>query len=171
MLTSNFIFGTDIQSSDEEEGVVRPKRVKSVPCISFRFQQFINIILICRCLTDDEKVMQGLTTGQDAPLEVREGGICGRGVFATGEINKGSWLCEYRTTCVFPQRKIPLSKQSTTPTGRGHISSTPVSPSHRRATFVLMRRVSTTSWDSISTMPNGQMQSFRDRSRSGASGG
>ena len=102
MLTSNFIFGTDIQSSDEEEGVVRPKRVKSVPCTSFRFQQFINIILICRCLTDDEKVMQGLTTGHDAPLEVREGGICGRGVFATGEINKGSWLCEYRTTCVFP---------------------------------------------------------------------
>ena len=102
MLTSNFIFGTDIQSSDEEEGVVQPKRVKSVPCISFRFQQFINIILICRCLTDDEKVMQGLTTGHDAPLEVWEGGICGRGVFATGEINKGSWLCEYKTTCIFP---------------------------------------------------------------------
>ena len=38
--------------------------------------------------------MQGLTTSRDAPLEVREGGICGRGVFATGEINKGSGFCE-----------------------------------------------------------------------------
>ena len=38
----------------------------------------------------------GLTTGKDAPLEVAEGGIAGRGVFATGEIHKGSWLCEYK---------------------------------------------------------------------------
>ena len=35
-------------------------------------------------------------TGKDAPLEVREGGIAGRGVFAVGPIHKGQWLCEYR---------------------------------------------------------------------------
>ena len=65
MFTSNFILCTDIQNSEEEGNYARPKRVKSVPCISFRFKQFINTILICRCLTDDDKVLQGLTTGRD----------------------------------------------------------------------------------------------------------
>ena len=32
----------------------------------------------------------------DAPLEVREGGIAERGVFATGRVAKGSWLCKYK---------------------------------------------------------------------------
>ena len=31
-------------------------------------------------------------TGKDAPLEVREGGIAGRGVFAVGPIHRGQWL-------------------------------------------------------------------------------
>ena len=47
-------------------------------------------------------VLQGLTTGHDAPLEVREGGIAGRGVFATGAIPKRSWVCEYKAGAVYP---------------------------------------------------------------------
>ena len=80
---------------------MRPKRVKSVPWINFRFQHFINIILIHRCLTEHEQVICGLETGNDGPLQVREGGISGRCVFATAAIAKGDWLCEYKTTRVF----------------------------------------------------------------------
>ena len=47
-------------------------------------------------------MINGLTTGIDAPLEVKEGGVCDRGVFATGTIRKGSWLCEYKTAAVYP---------------------------------------------------------------------
>ena len=77
--------------------------MKSVPCICFRFQHFINIILIHRCLTEDERIISGLSTGNDAPLEVREGGISRRGVFATARIPKGAWLCEYKSHRMFPQ--------------------------------------------------------------------
>ena len=63
---------------------------------------YLNIVLICRCLTDDEKVIQGLLTGDDAPLEVQTGGVGGRGVFATASIKKGSWLCQYKTHSVYP---------------------------------------------------------------------
>lgn len=37
-----------------------------------------------------------MITGRDAPLEVREEGAAGRGVFATGPIHMGDWLCEYK---------------------------------------------------------------------------
>ena len=55
-----------------------------------------------RYLSKQETVLQGLTTGHDAPLEVREGGIAGRGVFATGAIRKTSWLCEYKAGTIYP---------------------------------------------------------------------
>lgn len=48
-----------------------------------------------------EVIIEGLTTGRDACLEVRQGGIAGRGVFATSHISPGAWLCEYKTTQVF----------------------------------------------------------------------
>lgn len=47
-------------------------------------------------MTRDEIITEGLSTGKDAPLEVRNDGISSRGVFATGHIHKGEWLCEYR---------------------------------------------------------------------------
>ena len=50
----------------------------------------------------EEKILHGLSTGDDAPLEVRERGIAGRGVFATGSVAKGSWLCEYKAGLVYP---------------------------------------------------------------------
>ena len=50
----------------------------------------------CRCLTKDEQIIQGLSSGLDAPLEVKLGGVAGRGVFATAPIGRGSWLCEYK---------------------------------------------------------------------------
>ena len=52
-------------------------------------------------MTKQEKIIEGLSTGKDAPLEVRLGGVAGRGVFAKELIHKGSWLCEYKTTRVF----------------------------------------------------------------------
>lgn len=58
--------------------------------------------MVRRCLTKQEKVLHGLTTGQDAPLVVRHGGIAGRGVFATASIEKGAWLCEYKASETFP---------------------------------------------------------------------
>lgn len=41
-------------------------------------------------------------TGKDAPLVMKKGGITGRGVFATADIPKGSWLCEYKVSRMFP---------------------------------------------------------------------
>ena len=41
-------------------------------------------------------MLEGLTTGRDAPLDVRSGGIANRGVFATGPVKQGQWLCEYK---------------------------------------------------------------------------
>ena len=54
-----------------------------------------------RELTKTEVILNGLSSGCDASLEVRQEGIAGRGVFATADIPKGSWLCEYKTTRVF----------------------------------------------------------------------
>ena len=56
-------------------------------------------------MTKQELALQGLTTGLDAPLEVREGGVAGRGVFATAPTEKGAWLCEYKTTNVYTSRE------------------------------------------------------------------
>lgn len=83
----------DLQTSEEEEGYVRPKRCKYVKLISYGlFTQIslvcLKILLLFRVLTKKEKIIQGLATGQDAPLEVREGGVDGRGVFATKNIGK-----------------------------------------------------------------------------------
>ena len=55
-----------------------------------------------RCLTRQEVILQGLTTGKDAPLTAKKGGIAGRGVFAEANIPCGSWLCEYKATHTFP---------------------------------------------------------------------
>ena len=52
--------------------------------------------MACRCLTKEEVIIQGLVTGRDTPLEVREGGCAARGVFATASVTKGQWLCEYK---------------------------------------------------------------------------
>ena len=52
-------------------------------------------------MTKEERIIQGLSTGRDAPLEVREEGIAGRGVFATSDIQKGEWLCEYKTSKIY----------------------------------------------------------------------
>ena len=49
--------------------------------------------------------MEGLCTGNDAPLVVREGGCPGRGVFANKHIDKGQWLCEYRSI-VYPYTEL-----------------------------------------------------------------
>ena len=48
-------------------------------------------------MTKDEIVIQGLSTGRDAELEVRERGG-GGAVFSLQDIERGSWLGEYKTT-------------------------------------------------------------------------
>ena len=147
IFTSNFIFGTDLQSSDDDGGSVRPKRVKSVPCISFRFQHFINIILIHRCLTEHEQVIAGLTTGNDAPLQVREGGISGRGVFALQpRYRRGPGCVNTRPLASFPAPRSRLSRRNTTSTTRARIYLKPASPSRTKATSAGTPRVSSTSW-------------------------
>lgn len=55
-----------------------------------------------RCLTKEEKVIYGLSTGKNASLEVWEVGIASRDVFATAMIEKGSWLCEYKAVYTDP---------------------------------------------------------------------
>ena len=62
-------------------------------------------------MTKEEVIIEGLSTGQDAPLEVQQGGIVGRGVFATEHIPKGSWLCEYKTTRVFKRSELEHVKK------------------------------------------------------------
>ena len=60
---------------------------------------------LSRSLTKDEIIIEGLTSGRDAPVEVALGGIAGRGVFATGPISKNQWLCEYKGI-VYPRRQM-----------------------------------------------------------------
>ena len=59
-------------------------------------------IMAYRCLSKEDKILHGLTTGQDAPLDVSKGGIAGRGVFAAAPIERGSWLCEYKASQIYP---------------------------------------------------------------------
>ena len=49
------------------------------------------VFYLFRVLTKEEIVIEGLSSGWDAALEVRQEGIAGRGVFATSRIEKGSW--------------------------------------------------------------------------------
>ena len=58
-----------------------------------------------RCLTKKEKIIEGLSTGCDAPLLVRQRGVAARGVFATAAILKNDWLCEYKGL-VYPQKEM-----------------------------------------------------------------
>ena len=73
---------------------VPPVLIKAVSA-AFVFY-FRSYNMACRCLTKEEVIIQGLVTGRDAPLEVREGGCAARGVFATASVTKGQWLCEYK---------------------------------------------------------------------------
>ena len=51
-------------------------------------------------------MLQGLAhAGMEADLEVREAGWKGRGVFAKTDIEKGTYLCEYRMTRVYHPNK------------------------------------------------------------------
>lgn len=52
-----------------------------------------------------EICIHGLNMGQNAPLEVRPGGIAERGIFVTEFISKGQWLCEYKGI-VYPHSKM-----------------------------------------------------------------
>ena len=58
-----------------------------------------------RVLTREELIIEGLATGKDAPLQVREGGVAGRGLFAVEAIPKNSWLCEYKTCQVYTDKR------------------------------------------------------------------
>ena len=85
-----------VSSEDENNIYERPKRVKLV-FSSFKLTNLSPIYTFAhRCLTKKEVIIEGLSTGKDAPLAVREGGCAGRGVFATSFIRKGQWLCEYK---------------------------------------------------------------------------
>ena len=65
-----------------------------------------SVVVPFRALTKEELVIEGLSSGRDAALNVRQEGIAGRGVFATEAIKKGSWLCEYKTTRVFNRSEL-----------------------------------------------------------------
>ena len=55
----------------------------------------------------DERILEGLTTGKDAPLVVEKEGTASRRVLATADISKGSWLCEFKTTRILPPSAKP----------------------------------------------------------------
>lgn len=54
---------------------------------------------------DAEVVIQGLSYHLTAPLEIKDAGRKGRGVFAVDKIHKGTYLCEYRTSRVYHPKK------------------------------------------------------------------
>ena len=58
-----------------------------------------------KALSKKKKVIEGLSTRNDAPLEVVEAGVVSQGMFAKAFIPKGEWLCEYKTTSVFTTKK------------------------------------------------------------------
>ena len=145
IFTSNFIF-IDLQSSDDDGGSVRPKRVKSVPCISFRFQHFINIILIHRCLTEHEQVIAGLTTGNDALSKSGREGFRGGESLLQPRYRRGPGCVNTRPLASFPAPRSRLSRRNTTSTTRARIYLKPASPSRTKATSAGTPRVSLTSW-------------------------
>ena len=57
---------------------------------------------IYRHLTSDEIIMEGLRTGQGPKLDVITTKKTGRGVVTRQKINKGDFVCEYKTSAVFP---------------------------------------------------------------------
>ena len=65
-----------------------------------------SVVVPFRALIKEELVIEGLSSGRDAALDVRQEGIAGMGVFATEAIKKGSWLCEYKTTRVFNRSEL-----------------------------------------------------------------
>ena len=71
------------------------------------------MVFILRHLTKDEIILEGLTTGNDAALDVKEGGIAGCGVLpSAANITKGSWLCEYKTSRIFhPSEKAAAEEE------------------------------------------------------------
>jgi SET domain-containing protein len=99
-------------------------------------------LTLCRCLSKQEKILQGLTTGLDAPLEVREGGIAGRGVFCKEYIPKGSWLCEYKAGLVYPPSERKKHEEIYDLNGEGSyiIESTYAIPNHGRMCWDATRR-------------------------------
>lgn len=60
-----------------------------------------------------------MSSGCDAALEVRQDGIAGRGVFATGDIPKGSWVCEYKTSRVFDRKEKESVEREYNANGEG----------------------------------------------------
>ena len=67
-----------------------------------------------RCMKAEEVVLQGLTYGLTSSLlEVRDAGRRkGRGVFATARIQKGEFLCEYRTNRVYhPKHRAKYERE------------------------------------------------------------
>lgn len=59
----------------------------------------------------DERILEGLTTGKDAPLVVEEEGTASRQVLATADISKGSWLCKFKTTRILPPSAKPAAEE------------------------------------------------------------
>ena len=50
-------------------------------------------------------VIDGLRTGKGPQLDITTGGEAGRGVVAGEAIEKGAFICEYKTSKVFPAKK------------------------------------------------------------------
>lgn len=48
-----------------------------------------------------EKIIDGLNRDLQAPIEIRDAGEKGRGVFATEDIPSSMYICEYKTTNVY----------------------------------------------------------------------
>ena len=96
-----------------------------------------------RCPTKEEKIIHGLTTGQDAPLDVLEKGIAGRGLFATEVIQKGSWLCEYKAALTYPLSERPKHEAEYDLNGEGSyiVESTYAIPGVGRLCWDATRRL------------------------------
>ena len=70
-----------------------------------------------RCLPPLEVVMKGLISGSTAEVEVRRMPEKGRAVFVTAHIPKGSFLCEYTATKVYPMADRAKNEQNYTLNG------------------------------------------------------
>ena len=69
------------------------------------------MLFILRCLTKDERILEGLTTGKDASLVVEEESTASHQVLATADISKDSWLCEFKTTRILPSSAKPAAEE------------------------------------------------------------
>ena len=92
--------------SSEEEGLSFLRKSKRILLVSPEVLQNSFMYLFRNKQTLKEKIIDSLNRDLQAPIEIRDAGEKGRGVFATEDIPSSMYICEYKTTNVYNTDKF-----------------------------------------------------------------